>query len=280
MATAPVSAARAHGRQAARDAETSPWTRRIAAAGLVARSVLFATLGVLVLQIAFGRDRQRADSNGAMRAIAGEPFGRLLLALLATGFAAYALWRLIEALTPHPARDHDALIRLADAGRVVLYTVLCGLTIATLFGSSRTRGHEEQSWTARVLSWPGGRFLIAGVGIAVIVGAIANARHVFDGSWRDDVDAGRLAPGPRRALDVCATTGLIGRAFVFAAIGVFLVQAAVDFTPHTGVGLDATLHRLAHATFGPLILTFVALGLFAYACYSVCESALRRSAES
>ncbi len=280
MTTSTPSTARLDARHAAERAETSAWTRHIAQIGLVARAVLFATLGILVLEIAFGRDRRRVDSNGALHAIAGEPFGRALLVLLAVGFAAYALWRLIEAITPHPGREHDALVRLADAGRVALYALLCGLTVAILFGSHRTGGNAEQGWTARVLGWPGGRYLVAAVGVAVIVGAIVNARHVFDGSWRRDIDTGRLGPGARRAVGACAAAGLIGRALVFAAIGVFLIQAAIDYNPDTGVGLDGALHRLAHATFGPLILVLVAVGMFAYAVYSVCEALLRRSAES
>lgn len=262
-------------REAAEQAAQSFWTRALAGAGLAARSVLYAVLALLALRIAFGRN-QEADSTGALHTVARGPFGRVLLALLAAGFAAYALWRLAEALVAHPGRDHDALKRAVDAGRVVIYLGLCAAAIGVLVGSRRVGGgNREQGWTARVLGWPGGRLLVAAVGIVVIVAGLFNLRHLFDGSWRENIDLSRRTEGQRRAITACAAAGLTARAAVFAAIGVFLVQAAIDYTSRTGVGLDGALHRLAHGTAGPFVLTAFAIGLLAYALYSTLEAVFR-----
>lgn len=261
-------------------AARSEWTRRLAAIGLGARSVLYATLAVLVLQVAFGQDRQRTDSSGALHALAREPFGKLVLALLAAGFAVYAFWRLVEACTAHPGREHDGVIRAVDVARTIVYGGLCALAIATLLGSrSAAKGGQEQGWTARVLGWPHGRAIVAIVGVALIAGAIAIASHLVDGSWRDNIDLRRVSREMEPAIVACAYVGIAARALVIAAIGVFVVQAAWQYDPRTGVGLDGALHRLAHASHGTLVLVIVAIGLLAYAVYSVIEAALRPSAE-
>jgi hypothetical protein len=241
---------------------------------------LYATVAVLVLQVAFGHDRERTDSNGALHALAREPWGRVVLVLLALGFAVYALWRVVEAASAHPGREHDAAIRVVDACRAALYFGLCALAIATLIGArSAARGGDEQGWTARALHWPGGRLIVAVVGVAVIIGAAVVARHLVDGSWRDNVDLTRAAKTAVPMIIVAAYLGIAARSLVLAAIGVFVVQAAWQYDPRTGIGLDGALHRLAHASHGTLALVLVGAGLFAYALYSVLEAALRPSAE-
>jgi hypothetical protein len=262
-------------RETATRAADSSWTRALASIGLFARSTLYAVVAVLALQIAFGRN-QEADSTGALHTLARQPLGRVLLALLAAGFLAYALWRLAEALVAHPGREHDAVKRLVDAGRVVIYLGLCAAAIGVIVGSRRVgSSNREQGWTARVLGWPGGRLLVAAVGIAVIVAGLLNLRHLFDGSWRENIDLSRRTEGQRKAITACAAAGLTARAAVFAAIGVFLLQAAIDYSTRTGVGLDGALHRLAHGAGGPYVLTAFAIGLLAYALYSTLEAVFR-----
>jgi uncharacterized protein DUF1206 len=248
--------------------------------GLGARSALYAVLGILVLQVAYGSDRLRTDSTGALHAIARQPSGRAILVLLALGFAAYALWRFAEAAVAHPGRERDALIRLIDAGRGLVYCGLAALAVGTIVGSGARGDGQEQEWTARVLEWPGGRVLVAAVGIGVIVGGLTNAWHLIDGSWRRNIDLDRCPQNLRPMVTGFAVVGLLGRVFVFLAIGVFVVKAAVQYDPRQAVGLDGALHRLARAEYGTEILVAVAIGLLAYAAYSAVEAMLRPSAES
>jgi Domain of Unknown Function (DUF1206) len=270
--------------RAATRAAKSEWTRRIAGVGIAARSVLYAILGLLVFQVASSSGRRRAqstDSTGALHAVARQPFGRAMLVLLALGFAAYALWRFAEAAVAHPGRERDALIRLIDAGRGFVYCGLCALAVGTIVGSrhAQTSG-QEQEWTGRVMSWPGGRVLVAAVGIGVIGAGLANAWHLIDGSWRRNIDLDRCPPKLRPSVTGFAVVGLLGRVFVFLAVGVFVVKAAVQYDPREAVGLDGALHRLARAEYGTAVLVAVAIGFLAYAAYSVVEAILRPSAES
>ena len=230
-------------RHAARRAAESDWTRRLAGVGLGARSALARCLIPRVV-VPHGSDRLRTDSTGALHAIARQPSGRAILVLLALGFAAYALWRFAEAAVAHPGRERDALIRLIDAGRGLVYCGLAALAVGTIVGSGRARGDgQEQEWTARVMEWPGGRVLVAAVGIGVIVGALTNAWHLIDGSWRRNIDLDRCPQKLRPIVTGFAVVGLPGRVFVFLAIGVFVVKAAVQYDPCQAVGLDGAPYR-------------------------------------
>ncbi|HYL51347.1 MAG TPA: DUF1206 domain-containing protein, partial [Acidimicrobiia bacterium] len=77
MTTSTSQLTRSH--HAVTHAAQSHWMRRLAGVGLAARSVLYAVLGILVLQVARTSGRARtepADSTGALQAVARQPFGR------------------------------------------------------------------------------------------------------------------------------------------------------------------------------------------------------------
>src|SRR6187549_3449440 len=91
MTTATASPAR-HARSAAEH-----YGPTVARAGWVAKGAVFAIVGVLTLQLAFGDRRQSPDQLGALRAVAQQSFGTVLLVILIVGLAAYAIGRWLEA---------------------------------------------------------------------------------------------------------------------------------------------------------------------------------------
>src|SRR2546430_16832030 len=66
----------------------------LARAGFVARAVVYVTIGVLALKLAFGLGGTPADPRGALHAVAHPPFGRVLLTLVALGLGGHSLRRL------------------------------------------------------------------------------------------------------------------------------------------------------------------------------------------
>src|SRR5687767_4402499 len=81
-------------KRAAHKAANSDWMERIARFGLATRGTLYFVVALLALQIAAGDHSEHADREGALQAVARQPLGRALVAILAFGLAAYALWRL------------------------------------------------------------------------------------------------------------------------------------------------------------------------------------------
>jgi hypothetical protein len=80
----------------------------------------------------------------------------------------------------------------------------------------------------------------------------------------------------KRAFTVLGVVGHVSRGVVFGLVGWFLLRAAIDFDPDTAVGLDGALAKLAHASYGPLLLGIVAAGLVAFGCYSLADARYRR----
>ena len=60
-------------------------------AGFVARGVIYGIIGILALQLALGAGGKATNQQGALRTIAQQPFGKLLLILVAIGLGGYAV---------------------------------------------------------------------------------------------------------------------------------------------------------------------------------------------
>jgi len=72
--------------------------------------------------------------------------------------------------------------------------------------------------------------------------------------------------------------GVVGygaRAVVFCLIGIFVVRAAWEYDPGEAVGLDGALQKLAHQTFGPVLLGLVAAGFVIYGLFYLVKAAYR-----
>ena len=82
--------------------ELSPTARKAVIAlgrfGRVAQGVVFGIIGVLVMVAAVQFDPDKAKGlDGALKALAAEPYGRWVLAIIALGFLAYGVYGLTEA---------------------------------------------------------------------------------------------------------------------------------------------------------------------------------------
>jgi hypothetical protein len=243
------------------------WTAR---AGLATRGLLYCLVGLLALRVGFGDFSEEADRRGALQAIVRQPMGRALLVAVLLGFLAYAAWRGVMAV-----RGDEATKRAANAGRGLLY--LGGaFTALRLVTGADEGGSREQDWTARAFELPGGRWLVAAVGVAIIGAAAWNGYRAVTGRWRERLKTGEMDGLTERWATVVAAGGLFGRAGLFALVGGFLVRGAVRHDPAKGVGLDAALKEVASKGYGPFALTLFAAGMFLFGLFCFVEARYRK----
>lgn len=71
----------------------APWVRRAGRIGYVGKGVALGVVGVLLVVAAVQADPEKAEGlDAALHALAGLPFGAVLLTLVALGFAAYGVY--------------------------------------------------------------------------------------------------------------------------------------------------------------------------------------------
>jgi hypothetical protein len=134
-----------------------------------------------------------------------------------------------------------------------------------------------RSFTARFLALPAGPWLVGAAGALLALGGARQAWIGLRRHFRKTLDLPRMAPRTRRWSDRLGTVGFAVQGAMWFLVGAFFVQAALDLEPDEATGFDGALETLARARpLGPVLLATVALGLLAYAAFSVLEARYRR----
>jgi len=262
-------------------AADSKWVDRTARLGFVARGVVYAIVAGIAVRIAIGDgSSEQANKQGALQAIADQPFGRGILVVLALGLAGYAVWRFSEAMTGYRDEEDEkkrTAKRLASAGKGLIYVLFCASAISVIAGRSSGNGEQQpKSWTARVLEWPAGPALVFLGGLLIVAGGIYLIVRGLTTKFEEKLETGRMSPPVRRASLTVGLVGSVGRGIVFGLLGILLVNAAVDHDPNEAQGIDGTLRTIADRSYGQVLLFLTALALFAFAAYSLVEARYRK----
>lgn len=256
------------------------WYAVLARTGLVAKGLSYGLVGALALQLAFGGSGKATSRQGALEQVAQRPFGKLILVLLALGFAGYAVWRFVQAYAERPDADDPAakvwVKRVGYVGRGLIYVGLTYSTARIVLGSAAQSQNAKARHSAGVvLSWPAGRWIVGAAGLCLLAVAFWNLyrglARKFDDKWR----LSRLTPAVRRWGARAGVVGHVARFVVFGLIGLFALKAALEYKPKDAIGLDGALQKLAHASYGPWLLGLTAAGLFAYGVYCLVDARLR-----
>jgi Domain of Unknown Function (DUF1206) len=246
-------------------------------AGFVARGLIYGIIGILAIKLAIGAGGKTTNQQGALKTIAHQPFGKVLLILVAAGLAGYAVWRFMRALLGHGPEDSDSgFDRVAAFGSGVVYAILCVVAVEILLGSGGSGSGNTSKTTAGVLGWPGGTWLVGIAGVVLIGIGLYQGYRAFTRDFLDDSKTEEMSPRVRSWVEWVGSFGHLARMFVFGLVGAFLIKAAVDYSPSSAVGLDGALAKIAHASYGPVLLGIVAAGLIAFGVYSLSDARYRR----
>lgn len=251
-----------------------------ARAGFVARGLVYGIIGFLALKLAFGTGGKTTDQKGALETVAQQPFGKVLLVLVAIGLAGYACWRFVRAALGYgPEGQTDSgLERVAAGASGVAYAGLCAIAVSILLGSSQggSGSGGTQKAAGGVLGWPAGQWLVALAGSVLIGVGLYQGYRALTKDFLKDAKTEEMSASTRRWVTRIGVVGHLARMIVFGLVGVFLIKAAVEYNPSAAVGLDGALRKLAAQTYGSVLLGVVAAGLVAFALYSLSDARYRR----
>lgn len=261
--------------------EAAPWIELLARGGYVAKGFVYLVIGGLAAQAALTAGGRATDTEGALRTILDEPYGRLALWAAAAGLAGYALWRLVSAFAdPEGERDGRTLSALgrrsANFGKGVVHGLLA-LQCARLAGGRRSGGGPDpEGWTARVLAEPAGRWLVVATGLAVVAYAFYQFYRAASARFGRRLEFGDADARVRRAAIRFGQFGIAARGVVFLVIGIFVLRAAMRSDASEVRGFAEALRTLERQPAGPALFGLVAFGLVAYGLFEWVEARYRR----
>jgi hypothetical protein len=260
----------------ARRAARGPVAEVLARAGLTARGVIYLLIGLVAILIAVGQKAREADQAGALKLLASTPIGLVALWLLGLGFAAYALWRLSEAALGVTGEGYGAGPRLKSAARAVVYAGFAVLTFDIIAGTGGSQARRERDWTAKAMHYPGGRWLVGAIGLAVVIVGLVLVLEGVRAKFMRLLETARMSPRTRAVVKPLGMIGTAARGAIFALAGALVVEAAVNYQPSKARGLDKALLTLRDQPFGTALLVAAALGLIIFGIYALCEARWHR----
>lgn len=265
-------------KQQAEKAASSPEARGLARWGLVSKGALYLLVGVIAVDVAVAGGERVQDRQGALAASADTWQGKVFVGLLAFGLLGYAIWRLIEAVLGRPleGREQEGWPkRLGYLARAVWYLALFSIAVSALAGADESSGREDR-FTARVLEQPLGRWIVGGIGLAILGAGVFNVWRGVTGRFRDRLKTRQMSEAEDTAFTLLGVVGHIARGIVvFGFIGFFLVRAAWQYDPEEAIGLDGALAKVLRADYGDTLLAVLAAGLIAYGLYCFAEARYR-----
>lgn len=255
----------------------SPWVERAGRLGLLAKGLLYAIVGLLAIQIPLGLGGETTDRQGALRTVAQQPLGEVLLLAVAAGLVGYALWRFVQAFLDRGDEGHGPkglAKRVSYLGRGLLYLASAAFAFAIVAGAGSSGGNEKEE-TANVLQWPLGRWLVGAVGLGFLAAGAFNAYRSLSAKFRKELREHEMARAARPWAIAVGVVGHAARGVVFGLVGLFLVRAAWRYDPDEAIGIDGALRKVAQAPYGMLALGVVAAGLLAYAAFCLVQARYR-----
>lgn len=261
------------GKRAAKRAghEAADWVEPMARVGYAAKGFVYVAAGVLSAMAAFTYEGTATGSKGALASLADEPFGQLLMIVLAVGLFAYAAWAFIQAVVDPEAEGTDAKAlakRVAKFIAGLIYSGL-GLYAARLSqGTAAGSGGQSRATTlsAEAMQWPGGEWMVGIAGGIIGIYGLVQAWRGKELKFLESLDESEISPKERKAIKMTGQVGLWARAVVFLMIGGFVIYAAIQHNPQQARGLQGALATLLQQPYGRLMMGAVAIGL---ACYGV-----------
>lgn len=258
---------------AAEDASNSRpmgWAARV---GLTARGVVYLLMGWLAVLVALGANKH-VDQRGALTEVLAQPFGTLVVALMALGFACYSLWRLSEAAFGVTGEENTTGARLKSLARGLAYAVLTYTAISVLQGARGTQAGKQGRLAADVMSAPFGRWAVGLAGAVLVVVGLVMVKE----GWSDRFMRyfGALPPNLRGPVVWLGRVGTVSRGVVFAITGVLVILAAVTADPDKAGGVDEAFRTLLDQPFGAMLVAALGLGLIVFGIYGLAEAAWRR----
>jgi hypothetical protein len=256
-----------HAEQLGRRAENSEWIDRAVRVGMVAYGVVHLVIAWLAIQLALGNNSGKASRNGALHQLAQQPFGRVVVWVVAIGMVCLVVWKLLEAYVDFQREDgaKAGLKAAVNVGKAIVYGTLGVSAFRTATGSKTS--NSTSSYTSKLMDQPYGRWLVGLVGIGIIGYGVYLAWSGYKEKFLKHLDAEGRSGEQGRAYKLFGKIGYVAKGVAIGVIGALFVFAAVDHKSKKSGGLDQALHKVLHQPFGPVLLFAIAVGIGCYGLF-------------
>jgi hypothetical protein len=255
----------------------------LARIGCAAVGTVYVLIGGVALVALTGHLIEYADATRITLLLKRVPGGTAFIWALAVGAAAYAAWRVLEAITDPYGIGHarrELWTRIGGAASGLAYAVLAysaaHAAMATPRGGRDAPEQQQQLLVAQVLHWPGGPWLVAVAGVLVAIVGLVQFWLVIQQCYTRDI---RMRPRTRagaRLLRVIGAYGYAARGVILCVLGYFFVKGAISHNPAVVGDTDTAFDFIGGGLVGDTAFAIVAIGTIAYGLFMYANAWLYR----
>jgi hypothetical protein len=249
----------------------APVIDRLVRFGFGAKGVVTILVGGLALRYAMRWGGGVTGPQGAIESVVDEPFGRIILAVLAFGLGGYALWMFVSAIIDADRKGsgfQGIAERVGFFVTGIAYALLAYATLELLLGRGGGGGTGLDELAAAVLTPWVGRWLVGLAGGIVMTAGLLQLRLGITAGFRDSLRAG-MSRLERVVTVAIGSIGYLALGVLSLIVGYSLVQVAVQYDPSEAGGWDEALWLLAGLGEGRWLLGATSMGLILYGLYFV-----------
>ncbi len=258
--------------------ELRPWVARTVRVGYAAKGVIYLLIGTLAFRLAAGLDGGRIlDPVGALRVIVRQPFGVILLGIVAVGILVYSAWQLIEGVWDTRGKgggwrgwSKRALTIIKGAA----YATVGWQAARMLFG--RRGSQNPDAMAANVMSVPLGDIFLLLVGVGVAVYGVFEIKDAWQSRFGEDLDSRRLRREAGRWAVHLGRIGNGARGVILTTMGVAFASAAIEHDPSAAGSIADALRTLFTQPYGWAIVAATAAGLACFGLFQLLHARYAR----
>ena len=254
--------------------EVAPWIGRLGRIGHWAKGIVYLIIGGLGFQLAIGTGGHIAGTRGAMREIGQQPWGRVLLGVMAGGLLAYTAWRWVQAWQDTEgvgSRWKGITLRAGFAISGLLYLALgvfaAGLAVT---GAHDPWGRSGAAGSASLLhTAPGRAALVATAGVLIAL-ALGFAYQAYQAKFMRHYAITAMGQRMARVALHVGRIGITTRGVAFALIGWFILWSALHRGGNEPIhGIADALAFVAAQAHGKVLLGISSFGVICFGLHTM-----------
>jgi hypothetical protein len=248
----------------------------LARLGYATKGALYLVIGGLAVLYAIGEGGALMGNREAMRTVARQSFGDVLIWATGVGLAAFAAWRVLQALLDPGSERRDLVQAGKRVGWFASGVAHGGLAIAAFQLAMGQGSSSERTFLAKLFALPYGHKIAMIAGLVVLGVALHQLWMAGSARFMRELSTGAMTARQETWARRAGRFGLAAHGSVLAVVGYFLLRAASNGRSSEAKTTSGAMYEIATSPSGSLLFSLVAVGLVGYALHMFFTARYRR----